>query len=261
MANCTFCVKEGLYIGTTANNDKNNNGIHEMFNYYFSPGMTRDTCAVRRIPCLCDACNQQLSEEWKIGGAYDKTPGLQPRFASREDCILHPMMGTLNEWRILTLAPTKNIDLNEINMFKRDILTNMEDKQFKQIDDMKFGAYETGARDVPEGFYLVKWIAKPYILQQPQKVQGCGGTPMQRGTKVCKGRFWNKIRRAPGWYMENEGDEIYLFWIRYVLCGDVDVVPYDNTTGQVPTVRGNIGVNPEVTVKCIRTTLQDRYPP
>ncbi len=26
----------------------------------------------------------------------------------------------------------------------------------------------------------------------------------------------------------------------------------DNTTGQVPTVRGNIGVNPEVTVKCIR---------
>jgi len=238
MANCTFCVKEGLYIGTTANNDKNNNGIHEMFNYYFSPGMTRDTCAVRRIPCLCDACNQQLSEEWKIGGAYDKTPGLQPRFASREDCILQPMMGTLNEWRILTLAPTKIIDLNEINMFKRDILKNMEDKQFKEIDDKKFGAYKTGARDVTEGFYLVKWIAKPYILQQPQTVEGCGGTPMQRGTKVCKGRFWNKIRRAPGWYMENEGDEIYLFWIRYVLCGDVDVVPYDNTTGQDPPEGG-----------------------
>jgi len=75
---------------------------------------------------------------------------------------------------------------------------------------------------------------------------------MQRGTKVCKGRFWDKIRRAPGWYMENAGGKIYLFWIRYVLCFDVDVVPYDNTTGQVPTVRGNIGVNPEVTVKCIR---------
>jgi hypothetical protein len=59
LKNTAYKVWQGFYRGKKANGDHRQNGIKEMFHFYFHPGMPANTSAVRRIPCNCEACYKQ----------------------------------------------------------------------------------------------------------------------------------------------------------------------------------------------------------
>jgi len=122
-----------------------------------------------------------------------------------------------------------------------------------------FGAYNAEAEDAPEGFYLVEWLGVPFETKYPQKVEGCTGGLMPVGTRVCRGRYWDRISRAPGWYSRNTAKGRYVFLTRYVLSGNLSLVPYDQLMGDIPPNRAAMECdNPESNVKKIlHTTMRE----
>jgi len=82
---------------------------------------------------------------------------------------------------------------------------------------------------------------------------------MTVGTKVCHGKYWDRVSRAPGWYSKNTRPGTYLFLIRYVLCGNMELVSFDQNTGMVPHGHGSINCeNPEQNIKHIPTVIMRR---
>jgi hypothetical protein len=61
--NTMFELKSGFPKGTKDAGDNTKNGLSEMFNFYFPQNMS----AIRRIPCLCEACHERILLPWIVG--------------------------------------------------------------------------------------------------------------------------------------------------------------------------------------------------
>ncbi len=47
------------------------------------------------------------------------------------------------------------------------------------------------------GYYVIKWLSKPYMLQED--TDGMSGT-IGAGTMVVKALYFNRVEQAPHWY-------------------------------------------------------------
>ena len=218
-------VKSGFYKGNAKNGDHTKNGIMEMFNFYFHPGMPKDMAAVRRVPCLCPACHAQLTKEWISVPALSKKPEKQPRFKAVKDCVFAPMMGDLNEWLFVTVGPAKNAyDEVEMRTVQQNAVEAIESRMQMEIKMFHFGAINTDDPvDGKDGFYLVEWWSEAYTLQAPAMVEGWPDGPMPAGTIVAKGRYYDRVEGAPLWYQRNDNTTTPLFLVKMVLDPDVVV--------------------------------------
>jgi hypothetical protein len=155
------------------------------------------------------------------------------------------VMGDLNNWHFITVEPAtkKNSrgekvadeDPEQLQSLHQEALTSIAMKTSMEINVDGFGAINADEEDAPDGFYLVQWKGKPYILQAPAKVECCGvgdgengSHEMPAGTLVCKAIYYDKIGQAPGWYepplsSPSKPPKTYLFWLNHVLCGDIQL--------------------------------------
>ena len=54
------------------------------------------------------------------------------------------------------------------------------------------------------GYYLMRWLSKPYTLQED--TEGMSGI-IDAGAMVIDGLYYNRVQRAPYWYMPSENDD------------------------------------------------------
>ncbi len=86
------------------------NGLLAQYNLCTEPDQGIGMAALRRILCSCESCTDQLERPWQKGAS----PNLQERYTRNENCKFWPLFEGLNDWVIVSLIPTKNADLEEL---------------------------------------------------------------------------------------------------------------------------------------------------
>jgi hypothetical protein len=99
------------------------NGIGSMYHLRTVPGLGVAKAAVRRIPCLCDACLSQLEK-----------PSLQERYARNESCVWADVFkdGHLNDWQIIDLVPKSGSNPDEIEQAQTMVLKSIAERKSRK---------------------------------------------------------------------------------------------------------------------------------
>lgn len=202
-------------------------GISSHYHFYACPQLGLGTIAVRRIPCACEPCSNQLRNPWETG----IMPCDQPRFKCPENCAYKRIFGEKNKWKIIKIVAGADDDeaaRTELEEVYDDILIHHENRVADEIIIGGYGAID--ADDDREEFYLVKWTTDAYPLANDSNtVEGVNGT-LPAGSMVAKGIYWNKVARATDWYTPPPPlrEEERTFRIRYVLKGNISLLGHNN---------------------------------
>ena len=207
-------------------------GIKDHFHFYCHYDMPKDTVAVRRVPCSCQSCHDQITKPWVKDLDWKK----QPRFKLPANCELKDQVEGLNHWKFITLAEdSNNFDQDEVDDCYDKTIADVELEMSLGIKKGKYGAYNCEKDPkAPEGYYVVKWTGEPFALEEPATVEGFPAGKMDVGTVVCEGQYMYRVMGAPLWYQtlqsakEDKGMRGYdqekrLFRVQFVLDPDIAV--------------------------------------
>jgi hypothetical protein len=81
------------------------------------------------------------------------------------------------------------------------------------------------ADDAAMGYYVVKWLSEPYMLQED--TDGMSRT-IGMGTMVFNALYFNRVEHAPHWYTQSK--ETTVAEVRYVLLTGLHLLPISETT-------------------------------
>jgi hypothetical protein len=186
--------RQGLDAGT-------HNGLLAHYHMRADPKLGLGKAALRRIPCGCDACLEQLAKEWKPNVPSRK----QERYSTAENCVWSDMfVGGLNDWKIVTLTATDGCDSDEVDLANTVILENITTIMAENIEVGSIGAFQT-EDDNADGYYLVQFTSEPYTLQEATLLTEYE-PPLQleEGELVCEATYFEKVPRARFWYTPTE---------------------------------------------------------
>jgi hypothetical protein len=193
-----------------------------------------DKCAMRRIPCACDPCHAQLNLPWDDSLDWTK----QPRFKTAVDCMLGPVLSGENDWKFVTLKPSKNStdeeQEEELEEVFCEVLHQYELDAAKKVVRGGFGAIDTSDKEAKQGYYLVRWTGDPYMLAESDEVEGCESGEMPAGTYVCEGRYLDPISRSPHWFHYNSRAQPKLFRLQFVVAPDIKMTACNQAAGVKP---------------------------
>jgi hypothetical protein len=99
------------------------------------------------------------------------------------------------------------------------------------------------------GYYLVKWLSKPYALQE-DTLDGMSGT-IGVGTMVVDAIYFNRVERAPHWYTQS--GETTVAEERYVLQTGLHLQPI-SVTNKLPMACQRREATQK---KAVKVTFQD----
>jgi hypothetical protein len=85
------------------------------------------------------------------------------------------------------------------------------------------------ADNVAMGYYVIKWLSEPYMLQED--TDGMSRT-IGAGTMVVDTLYFNRVERAPHWYTQSK--ETTVAEVRYVLLTGLHLLPISKTN-KLPT--------------------------
>jgi hypothetical protein len=172
------------------------NGILAHYNLRCEKDLGIGVAAVRRIPCACAGCLEQLAKRWQPGVQANQ----QPRYVSSTTCHLWPIFEGLNDWIIITLEPTASTSREEIEETWAVALEGIATRMAEKVEVGMFGTFQTDDPDA-DGYYLVEWTSVPYTVQDNVELTEYD-PPIQieKGELVCDGKYWNKVPRAKLWY-------------------------------------------------------------
>jgi hypothetical protein len=210
------------------------NGMLAHYNMRVSKELGVGLAAVRRIPCACTACLDQLEKPWVPGVEPEK----QPMFASSVHCIYWPLFKQaagepgLNDWKILKLEKKKGSDEDETEVYA-EVLAGVETMMAEQIKTKNedggpvYGAFAT--EDV-DGFYVIKFTSAAYTLQDDVELKEYEpAIKIKAGALVCDAEYFNKVPGASGWYTEAIPPMKTQVRVQQVLMTDLKLVPISNT--------------------------------
>mgnify|MGYP001328175388 CR=1 FL=1 len=143
--------------------------IRDHYHMYCCPELGLGKIALRKIPCKCVACNNQMKKKW-IHNIHDKQ---QPRLQVAEECKYTNVLGDSNKWLIVELEQRDPNDTNyfpyqkeEGNLLKLQIRNHITLKVANDIEEGYIGAVVTCDEDADGGYYLIKWTGTPYTDQE-----------------------------------------------------------------------------------------------
>ena len=188
----TFKVQKGSFPTAKITHDDGtqstqpHNGSRDYHHLYASWRIPcLNSCMMRRIPCACSPCHEQISAPWDEN-IPDSDWTTQPRFKNPEDCELSPVLTNLNDWVCVTVEPVPGSVAyeKELEAVYNQVLHQYEEDAVENIKIGGFGAVETekDKQYAPEGYYLVQWTGEPYLLTEPTTVEGCGQLPVRTHT-------------------------------------------------------------------------------
>jgi hypothetical protein len=99
------------------------------------------------------------------------------------------------------------------------------------------------------GYYLVKWLSKPYALQEDM-LDGMSGT-IGAEMMVVNAIYFNRVERAPHWYTQS--GKTTVAEVRYVLQTGLHLQPI-STTNKLPMACQR---QEAMQKKAVKVTFQD----
>jgi hypothetical protein len=199
------------------------NGISAHYNIRTDPDLGMDWAVVRRVACGCGPCKDQLQRLWMLRGSITA----QPHYAVNKDCKLWPSYKGANDWKIVALMPKTEADKKVVRESLCCILNALVACMSLLMREGHIGA--VGMTDKKAmGYYLVKWLSKPYTLQKD--TEGMSGT-IPVGSIVVDGLYFNRVQQAPLWYTPS-GDTTVME-VKYVLQTGLQLQPI-STTNALP---------------------------
>jgi hypothetical protein len=171
--------------------------------------------AVRRIPCLCDACLAQLEK-----------PSVKERYARNESCVWADVFknGHLNDWQTIDLAPKSGSDPEEMEQAQTMVLENISARYAEEIQKGTFGAFMT-SDPATDGYYLVQWSSAPYTLQSDSFLDEYEPPLLLRqGELVCDAKYCNKVPRAKNWYTPPQANSSTAVRLQQVVASAISLV-------------------------------------
>ena len=183
--------------------------IRDQYHIYCCPELCLGRVALRKIPCNCIACNNQMKKKW-----IHKMPAeQQPRFQLAKDCKYSKVLGESNKWLIVELEQRDANDTNyfpyqkeEGNLIKQQIRNHITLKVVDEIEEGYIGAVVTSDDSADGGYYLIKWTGTPF-------------TDQESGELVCPGDYLMPVGRAPKWYTPGKDSDVVL--VKHVVLGKV----------------------------------------
>jgi hypothetical protein len=171
------------------------NGISSMYNIRADPALGIGRLAIRRIPCGCQGCKEQLEIPWD----YQITdPKKQARYGSSRKCTLWPVFEGLNDWTIVTAVPTDENDMDELDEAHDIVLETIAERNKGEIKVGSIGAFST---EDECRYYLVEWTSEPYTCTEPILLTEYDPPiVVKKGELVCKARYLEELVGAPRWY-------------------------------------------------------------
>jgi hypothetical protein len=104
-------------------------GILARYNLRTDPELGVGRAALRRIPCSCLACRNQLSKAWK--------PKIEPieqeRYRQNQECRLWNVFLGANDWFIVDLRPTASTDMDDVQEACYDVIEGLCRQMGKEI--------------------------------------------------------------------------------------------------------------------------------
>jgi len=192
--------------------------IRDHYHIYCCPELGLGRVALRKIPCKCIACNNQMKKKW----IHKDHPKEQPRVQFAKVCKYSKVLGDSNKWLIVELEQRDPSDMNyfsyqkeEGNLLKLQIRNHITLKVANDIEEGYIGgAVVTSDKDADGGYYLIKWTGTPY-------------TDQESGELVCPGDYLMPVGRAPKWYTPGEDSDVVL--VKHIIVGKVKMEEFSET--------------------------------
>ena len=73
------------------------------YNFRFEKQLGITHCAMRQIPCYCNACLEKLKLPWDLS----KDSYNQPRYSQNKNCHFWDVFQGLNDWKIVLIVATQ----------------------------------------------------------------------------------------------------------------------------------------------------------
>ena len=150
---------------------------------------------MRRIPCACSVCVEQLSKPWLPN--LEKTQ--QPRYVIKpETCKKSSILWGYNKWYITKLnlkKETKNP--NEMKLKDELVLQGMIQEEADEIEYDTICAFKTSDCNT-HGNYIVKCTGNAYTLQEIYKCHAFDPPVIiPQGELVCPAKFMTPMIKLP----------------------------------------------------------------
>lgn len=210
------------------------NGLMTRYNFRTDPNLGVGKVAIRRIPCPCTSCSNQLSKAWMPNVPAKE----QERYGVNESCENWPIFEGLNNWETVDILPGGDMNDDEMEILFSTVLENIADVMARDIGEGGIGAI--GTDDLCQ-FYLLEWTGMPY--RQPEEVVK-NGEHFKKNEHVCSARYLLKLPRTSKWYYRVPTGEEFTVRLQTVLAADIRLEKASDSN-KLPTYwRGRRAANP-----------------
>jgi hypothetical protein len=200
------------------------NGVRAYYNIRTDPDLGVGWAALCRVACGCQPCKDQLVLPWMKGVDMSE----QPRYAENRDCLLWLSYEGANNWRISELVPRTDEDKRGARKGMKCVLDALEARISRMVRKGDVGAIGTTDEEAM-GYYVVKWLSKPYTLQNP--TEGMSGV-IGAGVMVADALYFNRVKRAPYWYTVSGTTTVVE--VRYALKTGLKLETIDDDNNKLP---------------------------
>jgi hypothetical protein len=200
------------------------NGLMARYNIRADPDLGIGKIAVRRIPCACNGCIEQLEMLWVPG----VKPAEQGRYATSKTCHWRSIFFEteekgLNDWVIADLFPKKESSEEEEEEAYMIYIQSLAEEAKREIGAGKTGAFATEDQEF-EGYYLVEWVSEPRVLDEPMTLAEYEPPiHLPIGELVCNAIYLDRIPGAKRWWYRT--DILVTVRLQQVLIGDLNLLP------------------------------------
>jgi hypothetical protein len=194
------------------------NSIHAHYNICIDPDLGMGWAALRWV-YGCSPCKDQLQRPWVL----HRNITAQPQYRVNKDCKLWPNYEGANEWKICALVPQMEADKKVARESLHCVLNALEVCMSLMMREGHVGSVGTADKAVM-GHYLVKWLSKPYTLQED--TEGMPGM-IPAGSMAVGGLYFNRVQLTPLWYTPS-GDTMVVE-VKYVLRTGLQLQPISLT--------------------------------
>ena len=205
---------------------QNGDGIRHHYNLRADPALGIDYVAVRRIPCMCDACEKQLKQPWILNKPFYE----QPRYIGNNvDCSLWKVLGPLNNWRQVHIVDNHMSSGNVASAVTREIFQEtLERRAFAMMSVIKEGNYGAIATTDPSarsGYYVFTFSSTGYVLQNGITINS---ERIPAGSLVCDITWLNAVPNCSRLYSHGYKDDsslVSIIRIQHIVECDVKYKP------------------------------------
>ena len=166
------------------------------YHYRADPLLGEGKCAMRRIPCACLECTNQLSKPWIHG----VSPSEQPRYSNVVGCKYHSVLGNYNQWIIMDFSRDSDIDDDCFDEIHKILLDSIGTNMAELVEINSYGAININDSKA-DGFYIVKFVENPHTLQESVVVNS---ETIEAGSLVCSAHYMSPARGKSKWYLGPE---------------------------------------------------------